>query len=88
MSKEIKTFEIRFQNSIATIATDRTRIGTLEALIKLIFHEFHRKKPEELDNFMTRLNMLHQFTKKKEDPPGEPINDFDFWKGLMERREA
>ncbi|MGY5341739.1 hypothetical protein ACXFAU_04700 [Paenibacillus glucanolyticus] len=86
MKKELRTFEIRFQDSIATISTDRTRIGTLEALIKMIFHEFHRKKPEDFDKFMIRLNLLHQFTKQREkDIHVEPMNDFDFWKGLMEK---
>lgn len=86
MKKELRTFEIRFQDSIATISTDQTRIGTLEALIKMIFHEFHRKKPEDFDKFMIRLNLLHQFTKQRvNNISGQQLNDFDFWKGLMEK---
>lgn len=86
MKGKMRTFEIRFQNNIATISTDRTRIGTLEALIRMIFHEFYRKKPEDFDKFMIRLNLLHQFSKQRDNNiSGEPLNDFEFWKGLMEK---
>lgn len=89
MKKELRTFEIRFQDGVATISTDRTRVGTLEALIKMIFHEFHRKKPEQFDKFMVSLNMLHQMTKeRREESEREPLDDYDFWKGLMENREG
>lgn len=86
MKKEVRQFEIRFQGNKVTIITDRTRIGTLEALIKTIFYEFHRKKPEELDKFMIRLNLIHKFSKQRDNNiSGEPLNDFEFWKGLMEK---
>ncbi|NMO97456.1 hypothetical protein [Paenibacillus lemnae] len=81
MSKELRTFEIRFQNNVVTISTDRSRLGTLEALVTIIFHEFHRKSPEEFDGFMMRMNLLHEFTKqRKEHIDGEPLNDNAFWR--------
>ncbi|MFF3922600.1 hypothetical protein [Paenibacillus lactis] len=87
MKKELRTFEIRLENNVVTISTDRTRIGTLEALIKTIFYEFHRKKPEELDMFMDRLNCLHEIIRNRGQPKEEvePLDDFNFWKGLMEK---
>lgn len=88
MSKESRTFEIRFQNNKATITTDQTRIGTLETLIQMIFHEFHRKKPEEFDNFMSRLNLLHEFTKeRREEMEGDPIDDSGSWKPITDNSD-
>lgn len=87
MKKELRTFEIRLQNNIATISTDISRIGTLETLLKLIFNEFSRKKPEDLDLFMNRLNCLYEIIRNRGHPKDEdePLDDFDFWKVLMEK---
>ncbi|GIP55203.1 hypothetical protein [Paenibacillus vini] len=88
MKKEGKRFEIRMKGNIVTIETDRTRIGSLETLIRLILHEYSKKKPEELDKFMARMNLHYEIItnrlKPKEEPP-EPLDDFDFWDGLMKR---
>lgn len=88
LKKVGKRFEIRLEGNIVTIETDRTRIGTLETLLRLIFHEFSRKKPEELDMFMARLNCLYEIIRNRGQPIKEiePLDDFDFWKMLMERR--
>ncbi|MNN70608.1 hypothetical protein D3C81_1864760 [compost metagenome] len=86
MKKALKRFDIRLEGNIVTIETDRTRIGTLETLLKMIFHEFHIKKPEELDRFMLVLNDRYRIIRNKGEPQEtERLDDFDFWKGLMEK---
>ncbi|MBS5910272.1 hypothetical protein GNQ08_21355 [Paenibacillus macerans] len=88
MKKKVLRFDIRLEGNVASIETDRTRIGTLETLLKMIFHEYSKKKPEELDKFMQRLNTLYEFIRNRGQPLkeiDEPLDDFDFWKMLMER---
>lgn len=85
--KKGRRFDIRLEGNIVTIETDRTRIGSLETLLRLIFHEYSKKKPEELDKFMARMNLHYEIITKRYQPKEEPepLNDFDFWKGLMEK---
>jgi hypothetical protein len=88
LKKEGKRFEIRLDGNIVSIETDRTRTGTLETLLRLIFREYTKKKPEELDMFMARLNCLYEIIRNRGRPKedAEPLDDFNFWKGLMENR--
>ncbi|MNP51790.1 hypothetical protein D3C76_1461380 [compost metagenome] len=87
MKKEGKHFEIRSEGNVLTITTDKSKFGTLETLLRLIFNEYAKKKPEELDCFMMRLNTLYELTRNRGKPKheSEPLNDFNFWKGLMEQ---
>ena len=92
LSKE-KTFEISMDDTKVTIKTNRTRVRTLDKLLRVIMHEYERKKPEELDSFMASINMRYEFIKEERKPKKErrqleepePLDDFSFWKGLMEK---
>ncbi|MNJ66249.1 hypothetical protein D3C77_623090 [compost metagenome] len=83
------------EDSKVTIKTDRTRVRTLDKLIRLIMYEYERKKPEELDSLMASINLRYEFILEDRKPKSErrqleepePLDDFNFWKGLMEKRE-
>lgn len=91
--KKLKTFEICMDDSKVTIKTDRTRVRTLDKLIRLIMYEYERKKPEELDSLMASINLRYEFILEDRKPKKErrqleepePLDDFSFWQGLMEK---
>ncbi|AZS14571.1 hypothetical protein [Paenibacillus lutimineralis] len=87
MKKKVKRFEIRYEGNVLYLSTDGTKFGTLETLLRLIFNEYSKKKPEQLDMFMSRLNLRYDIIRNRVQPQEEiePLNDFDFWKELMER---
>ncbi|WP_438351569.1 hypothetical protein ACP8HI_13560 [Paenibacillus sp. FA6] len=63
MKKEEKRFEIHLGESAMTITTTKTsdtRIRMLEKVIEILLHEYERKKSEELDGFMSMLNLRHE----------------------------
>ncbi|OAB30198.1 hypothetical protein PMSD_20650 [Paenibacillus macquariensis subsp. defensor] len=86
MKKAEKRFEIHLGENVLTITTKKTRIRTLETVIEIILHEYERKKPDELEKFMLILNDRYQVVRNGGQPQEiEPLDDYDFWKGLMEQ---
>lgn len=80
-------------DSKVTIKTDRTRVRTLDKLLRLIMYEYERKKPEELDSLMASINLRYELILEDRKPKKErrqlkepePLDDFSFWQGLMEK---
>lgn len=88
MKKKIERhFDIRIQGTSLSITTDRNRLGTLGDILKIIVHECYKKKPEELERLIKSINDWYCLvTQDSQADKPEPLDNFEFWKGLMERK--
>ncbi|WP_058302870.1 hypothetical protein [Gorillibacterium timonense] len=87
--KKIREFRIKLQGNVMTISTDQTKRNTLETILNLIFKEFYKFDPEAFEKYAKKVTALLSTRLNKNAPKEadeEPLDDFEFWRNLMERR--
>jgi hypothetical protein len=94
---DVKTFTIKHKGTMVILESERTKPEALKAVLKAIFNEYRKAKPESLSDLMEAFNRLYKTILQEEEikaakKEGRPVqfeeepepDDFDFWKQLME----
>jgi hypothetical protein len=88
----LKSYTIKHKGTVITLETDHNKPKTLDAILRTIFHEYQKSKPNKLDELMKAFNAYYNHLLIKEavkegryNPKEEAeIDTFDFWRRMME----
>lgn len=83
-----KYYRMTYKNNVLELTTDRPAKNSLEVLLFMVIHEYHKRNPDKCDAFIQRVNLDWERVKNRDKPKAADMEEieegFDFFNYLMQ----